>query len=605
MQTFKKLLDLLNSSERKRAGLLVIMILIMALFDTLGIASILPFIAILANPQLIDSDPLLNYVFQISASLGIQTTREFLFLLGFLVFAILVFSLTIKAFTSYLQTRFTLFCEYSFGERLVKTYLHQPYSWFLNRHSADLGKTVLSEVSTVIFSGMMPLMTLVAQAAVIFSIITLLMLIDSSLTFIALIVFGIAYGCIYITVSNWLKRLGEASVAANKNRFTALSEAFGAAKEVKLGAFESIYIQRFAAPAKDYARVRTSVQIIAQLPRYLIEIIAFGGLLLIIFFLMGQGDNFANALPTITLFAFAGYRLMPALQQLYQSFTQLRFVGPALDVLHADIVNLTKYEDANHAKSGFFLTQSITLSDIVYRYPNMSQPALKNINLIIPYRGIVGFVGATGSGKTTTADIILGLLEPQEGQLLVDHHLISARNRRDWQSIIGYVPQQIYLTDDTIAANIAFGVNPESINQQLIEHVAKIANLHNFVMRDLRQGYSTLVGERGVRLSGGERQRIGIARALYHNPQVLILDEATSALDNVTELAVMEAVQNLSNKITIILIAHRLSTVKQCDQIYLFEGGKVTASGTYNELLTKNTYFAALAKKDEIYQLTK
>ena len=286
---------------------------------------------------------------------------------------------------------------------------------------------------------------------------------------------------------------------------------------------------------------------------------------------------------------------MPALQQIYGAVTQLRFAGPALDALHQDLTSL-QAADARYSQiRPLPFTQSIRLEQVSYRYPNAPQSALKCIDLTIPSRSTVGFVGATGSGKTTAVDVILGLLEPQEGVLKIDGEPVTAATRRQWQRKIGYVPQHIYLTDESVAANIAFGVNASGIDQKAVERAAKIASLHEFVVNDLPQGYATAVGERGVRLSGGQRQRIGIARALYHNPQVLILDEATSALDNLTEKAVMEAVNNLGRDITIILIAHRLSTVRQCDQIYLLERGEVTAQGTFEELTQANERFRAMA----------
>ena len=237
------------------------------------------------------------------------------------------------------------------------------------------------------------------------------------------------------------------------------------------------------------------------------------------------------------------------------------------------------------------LNKSITLKNIYYNYPNVSRTALSGINLSIPVKTTIGLVGATGCGKTTTVDIILGLLEPQRGTLEVDGKIIKNNNSRAWQRSIGYVPQNIYLSDDTIAANIAFGIDPRDINKEKIEKCSKIANLHEFVINELPKQYQTTIGERGIRLSGGQRQRIGIARALYHNPQVLILDEATSALDNQTEEAVMDAVNNLSKNITIILIAHRLSTVKKCDQIFLLEKGKLKNQGTFDELIKNNDNF--------------
>ena len=597
-----KLFDLLSPPERKRAGWLMVMILMMAALDMLGVASILPFMAVLANPDIVQTNAFLKTAFEMWSVVGVTTAQEFLFALGILVFVLLVFSLAFKALTTYVQTRFTQMREYSLGKRLVESYLHQPYSWFLNRHSADLGKTILSEVSAVINGGMVPLMNLIAQAAVTFALLILLLLIDPLLALSVGVALGIAYGVIFKIMSGWLKRLGQERVKANQARFTAVSEAFGAAKEVKVGGLEQAYIGRFAKPAEVYARGQATAQVISQLPRFFLEAIAFGGMLLVMLYLMAQSGSFAAALPIIALYAFAGYRLMPALQQIYGAFTQLRFAGPALNALHADLMGLTaddsqgsqNSQQSNLRLMPLPLNQNIALNNLVFSYPNAPQPALKGINLVIPAHSTVGFVGATGSGKTTTVDVILGLLEPQEGSLSIDGHVISATNRRQWQRSIGYVPQHIYLSDDSVSANIAFGVDINDIDQQAVERAAKIANLHELVTSDLTDGYSTTVGERGVRLSGGQRQRIGIARALYHNPKVLILDEATSALDNLTEQAVMEAVNNLGHEITIILIAHRLSTVRQCDQIYLLERGEVKANGTYNDLTKTSERFAAM-----------
>jgi ABC-type multidrug transport system fused ATPase/permease subunit len=590
MQTLKKLLDLLTPHERKRAGLLLGMILVMALLDMLGVASIMPFMAVLMNPELLETSAILKIAFAASSNLGVEAPEQFLFALGIGVFILLVGSLAFKALTTYAQLRFTLMREYSVGKRLVEGYLHQPYSWFLNRHSADLGKTILSEVSTVIYTGVTPVMNLIAQGTVVIALLTLLIAMDPKLALIVGLTLAAAYGLIFKTTSGLLARMGSERVKANQERFTALSEAFGAAKEVKVGGLEHAYIKRFAEPAQTYASHQASAQVISQLPRFALEAIAFGGMLLVMLYLMAQSGSFASALPIIALYAFAGYRLMPALQQIYGALTQLRFAGPALEALHKDLMSLQP-AGPNTQQPAMPLTQAITLNNIVYRYPNAATPALKGISLSIPAKSTVGLVGATGSGKTTTVDLILGLLDAQEGTLAIDGQPITELNKRAWQRAIGYVPQQIYLADDTVAANIAFGVAPEQIDQAAVERAAKIANLHEFVTNDLRRGYATTVGERGVRLSGGQRQRIGIARALYHNPQVLILDEATSALDNLTEQAVMEAVHNLGHKITIILIAHRLSTVKACDQIFLLEKGELKAQGTFNDLETTSHIF--------------
>ena len=320
------------------------------------------------------------------------------------------------------------------------------------------------------------------------------------------------------------------------------------------------------------------------MPRFALEAIAFGGVILVILSLIFKTGSFNSAIPVISLYVFAGYRLMPALQQIYSALTQITFIGPSVDNLYKDIKNLAFYETIKKQDDLLF-EKKISLKNISFEYPNAQKTSLKNINLIIPAKTKVGFIGTTGSGKTTTIDIILGLLEAQKGTLEVDNQIITNSNRRAWQRSIGYVPQHIYLADQSIEANIAFGLSPDKIDKLAVEKASKIANLHGFIIDKLPNKYQTIVGERGVRLSGGQRQRIGIARALYHDPKVLILDEATSSLDSQTEKAIMDALNNLNKEVTIILIAHRLNTIKECDLIYKLDNGKIVSKGTFNEVI--------------------
>jgi len=595
MSIFKKFLFLLTPHERKNVFILLVMILIMALIDMIGVASILPFMAVVTNPDLIETNIVLNSMFQASNTFGIENNQQFIFALGILLFIILITSLTFKALTVYAQVRFVQMREYSIGKRLIQEYLQQPYSWFLNRNSADIGKTILSELQQIVGVGLRPMMDLIAKGTVIITLITLLIIVEPKLFLILGFSIGGAYGVIFYLVQNYVNRIGKIRLKSNQSRFTSVSEAFGAVKEVKVGGLEKIYIKLFSNSAKTYARTHTSLQVVAQLPRFILEAIAFGGIILLILYKMNQQGGFINALPVISLYVFAGYRLMPALQQAYASYTQLSFIGPSLDKLYEDLKNLEPFNE-NQDQGILSLNQAITFKNIYFNYPNTSRMTLKNINLIIPAKSTVAFVGATGSGKTTAIDIILGLLEVNKGSLEVDGKVITKQNSRSWQKSIGYVPQHIYLSDDTIAANIAFGVDANVINQKTIEKVAKIANLHEFVVDELPKQYQTTVGERGVRLSGGQRQRIGIARALYHNPQVLILDEATSALDNQTEKVVMNSVHSQSKNITVILIAHRLSTVKNCDTIFLLDKGQLKGKGTFEELIKDNDQFRKSAK---------
>ena len=590
MQIFKKILYLLNLRERRIAGVLLVLIIIMALLEMIGVASIMPFMAVLTNPSLVETNFALNKMFQASTMFGVEDNQQFLFAMGVLVFILLVVSVTFKAVTIYAQIRFVQMLQHNISKRLMERYLSQSYSWFLSRNSADFSKTILSETGIVIGNGVSALINLVAKGMVAIALLALLILANPKIALIVGASLSISYLLIYKFTSNYIKRIGEERFKKELLLFKSISEAFGAVKEIKMGGLEQIYIKRFSDPARTIAKNLASSSVVQQLPRFILEVVAFGGIMLLILFQMKQTGSFNNALPIISLYAFAGYRLMPALQEIYGVFSKFNFIIPSVNKIHNDFESL-KTLNLNYEQEIISINKKINLKNIYYRYPNASREALKNISLSIPVNTTVGLIGATGSGKTTTVDIILGLLEPEKGTLEIDEKIITKQNSRDWQRSIGYVPQYIYLSDDTLSANIAFGVEPKDINQEAVEKASKIANLHEFIIDELPKQYQTTIGERGVRLSGGQRQRIGIARALYHDPQVLILDEATNALDNITEKAVMEAVNNLSKRITIILIAHRLNTVKKCDKIYLLDKGKIKNEGTYEELIKVNENF--------------
>jgi ABC-type bacteriocin/lantibiotic exporter with double-glycine peptidase domain len=586
MQTFKKLFFLLTLKERKDASILMILILFMAFLDTIGVASILPFMTVLVNPGLIESNFILIRLFEIANIFGVETEQQFLFALGLLVLILLIISLSFKSLTTYFQVKFTEMSEYSLAKRLMEGYLHQPYIWFLNRNSADLGKRILSEVSHVIGGGLTPLIEIVSKSTIAICLILLLIIADPKLALIVGFTLSIAYGLIYYFISSRLKLIGKQRLKNNELRFSIINEVFGASKEVKIGNLEKFYVNRFSKAAQSFAQTQATLRVLAYLPRYILEALAFGGILLIILYVLSQTGNFNNSLPVISLYVFTGYRLMPSLQQVYSASAMLTFAGPSLDQLYDDVKNL-KPAILNHDENDFEFKKTITLKNINFSYPDTSRSSLSNIDLIIPSKKTIGLIGPTGSGKTTIINIILGLLEAKTGSLNVDEKVITKQNLKSWQKLIGYVPQNIYLSDNTIAENIAFGIEPKEIDYKNVEKVSNISKLHDFVIDELPLKYKTIVGERGVKLSGGQRQRIGIARALYHNPQVLVLDEATNSLDNQTQKAVMDAINSLSKNITIILIAHRLETLKNCDTIFKLEKGNLTGQGTFSELFEK------------------
>jgi len=593
MKNLKKILFLLKPKEKRSALILLVMVIFMGLMEVAGVLSIMPFIVVLSNPEIIETNNILKDTYEISKLFGVKSINNFLIFLGVVVFLVLTFSIFFKALTLYAQIRYSTMRELSIGKRLIENYLHQPYVWYLNRNSSEIGKNILNEVSFVVGNGIKPLIELVSQSIIVVFLIVLLIIVDPKISLIIGILFIIFYGTIYMFSKNFLSRIGQERTLLNTKRFKIVAEAFGAAKEVKMGRLESKYVKRFEDVALPLTKHTASSSIVSNMPRYALELITFGGILLITLYFLSLNKDFNNIVPIISLYAFAGYRLMPAMQKIFTAITQLRYIGPGLDALYKDVKSLepfTPHKDKYSLKP----EKHILLNGIDFTYPNETKKTLNKINFKISVNNVVGIVGATGSGKSTTVDIILGLLEPEKGSLEIDDKIINRYNKRAWQSSIGYVPQQIYLTDDTISSNIAFGIDPEFINYENVERAAKLANIHDFISHELPLKYNTIVGERGVRLSGGQRQRIGIARALYTNPKILIFDEATNSLDSYTENSVLQAISNNKNKMTIIIITHRLTTLKECDKIFLIDNGELKGEGKFNELKNNNNYFKQL-----------
>ena len=446
MNKFKKIFELLNQRDQRFFFFLVILFIFMAFIEVLGVASIMPFIAILSNPQLIETNSFLNFIYEKSNIIGVTNQYQFQYLAGFITFFLLTLSLTVRALTNYVQVRFSLMQEYEIGKTLFESYLFQPYVWFLNHNSGDLGKNILSEVKRVMEYSIIPLISLLAQGAVTFFLILLLIIIDPILAMSVSFIFFIFYYVIFYLYKNYLSDLGAQSIIANKNRFTFLDEAFGSIKELKLRGLEKFYVNRFSIPAKKFASSHSLAIIIAELPKYLIEGVAFGGLIILVLTLMSfRSSTFIEIIPLLSLYAFAGYRLMPALQTIYSSLTHLSFSKEALDTLNKSLNEFKNSQKIIYSNKALPFKKFINLENISFKYPNYQLRVLRNINLDIPFNSKIGIIGKSGSGKTTLIDVILGLIEPVEGNLKVDNIKITYKNLRLWQNNINYVPQQIFL----------------------------------------------------------------------------------------------------------------------------------------------------------------
>jgi ABC-type multidrug transport system fused ATPase/permease subunit len=595
--TYRKLFSLFDQTERRRFWILTGVMLLVAAAEIAGISAVLMLLNVLAAPETIQSSRTLSWLMHLS---GLESAFSFQIGLALLVLCVVMAGLAVKALGTYATIRFSLMRGYAISSRLLAAYLSQPYAWFLDRNSAELEKNVLNEVDGLVDRVILPCLRLVANSLLVLAILGFLLLVDPLVTLFSGGVLGLGYGLIYLRFRGRLHRLGRVMMDAFENRFLVAQEATGGIKDVKLMGLEASYVRSYSTAARTAAQSGATMGAMSELPRFALEAITFGTMLaLILLLLLKSGGNVTEIVPTLGVIAFSTMRLLPSLQQIYHSLVALRGATAILDAIVTDFRSTPALPLADAVRTQpLRLERALELDGVSFAYAQAEKPTLRGVDLVIPARTTVGIVGGTGAGKTTLVDLILGLLTPDEGELRVDGVRITPENMRAWQGTLGYVPQTIFLTDETIASNIAFGVPKDQIDMAAVERAARIAALHDFVVSDLPQGYQTFVGERGVRLSGGQRQRIGIARALYRDPTLLIMDEATSALDNITERVVMEAVNRIRADKTIILIAHRLTTVKTCDTIFLMDRGRLLAQGRYDELLAGNATFRRMVAGD-------
>jgi len=579
-----------NAIERKKLIMIMLGIIMMGFVEMVGIATILPFLAVVTRPEVVQTNIYLSSLYHL---FGFASDKMFILFLGGVVFTVLVGGNTFAALMTWLILRFCFRQGKKISCTLFTKYLSQPYIFYLNRHSSDLAKNILSEVERLVTGIFINSIQLITKFVLMISIFSLLLIVDPLLATAVIVILGGSYIIIYSMVRKKLICAGKTASAENTIRYQLLLEVMAAIKEIKVIGQEKKFLDDFSASTQKYIQAETISQLSPSITKYVIEIIAFGGMVLIALYLIGTKEDISQFLPLLGLYALAGYRLMPAMQHIFTGLSSLKYHHCALDIVYQEMQ--LPQQPLMNATTPLPLEKQLQLKQVCFNYPNSQKIALNDISINISRHTTVGIVGTSGAGKTTLVDIILGLLVPTQGQVVVDDVAVDQKKIQHWQRNIGYVPQNIALLDTTVMNNIALGVKPEDIDQSAVERAASIANLHHFITEELPEGYQTAIGERGVRLSGGQRQRIGIARAIYHNPELLIFDEATSALDGSTEKVIMEAIKSLAHQKTIILIAHRLNTVKDCDLIYVLNKGEIVGQGTYHELYMSNQSFQNLA----------
>ncbi len=580
---------LLDARERRNLSLVFLAAFVSALIEVVGVGSIMPFLAVASNPHVIHENQYLLWAYH---ELNFTDDRGFLIFLGLSVLVFLVVTSALKAVARYVVVRFTSSCRHTLSLRLLEAYLRQDYIFFLARSSSDLLKNINVEIQNMITGTLMNFVDLVSVTVQLTFYMIFLFAVSPITTCIMVVTIGGVYGGIYVVLRTKVKKLGAERFELNQDRTRIVNEALWGFKESKVFSVEKDHLARYKGPSERLARNESLSEVIGDLPRFLLEAVAFSTILLFVLWSIIATGSFQNAAATVGLFAYAGYRMIPAVQNLFKDITKLRYSAtgslrmiPEFELFKADLQSLEP------PKERLPFQKNIVFEDLRYAYPSTEKTVIDGLSLKIEFHQSVGFVGTTGAGKSTLLDILMGLLEVQSGRILVDGLEITRSNVKNWQANIGYVPQTIFMSNSTVAENIAFGVPKELIDMDRVAAAARWAQLHDFILEQLPQGYETEVGERGIRLSGGQRQRIGIARALYRKPEVLVFDEATSALDNETEAALMEAVDSISGSLTLMMIAHRLTTLKKCDVIFVLDNGRVVDSGTYEELKTRHKSF--------------
>ncbi len=589
--------DTFNILERhQKIGVLRMqaVILLTAFTEVAGVASLGPFMALVSNPSQMYEEGLFGTLYQFSGS---NTEQEFLLLVGVGVVLILLLSATVATFALRYIYHFAQRIGAEIASNLFDHYIASDWIFHTQNNSSKLITNVSSECSRVTTGIIVPALVMNAKIVTAASIIFFLLWVNFLVALIGSLIFGTVYSLIFYAVKSKLGANGEKLTEHQNIRIRTMNEGFGGIKDILLMNRSEQFRKRFRKSSLTYGHAVGTQQTLSEIPKYWVELLAFGTMVLLVLFLLLTSDgNFSVIVPTLSMFAMASYKLIPLFQQIYFYMSGIKFSQSALNSISKDLkLRRAVLSGINNSEALIPKSYELELDKIHFQYPGKEQLVTSNISLIIPENHMIGFVGPSGSGKSTLIDIILGLLTPKSGALRIGGTTVNEENAFILQRLVGYVPQTLYLGDCSIKSNIAFGLEEADIDEDRIISACKQAQLLDFVLT-LPEGLETIIGEKGVQLSGGQKQRIAIARALYRDPKILVLDEATSSLDGLTEKKIMESIYQLASDITVLIIAHRLNTVKECDMIYYMDEGKIIDKGGYDELMDSNPNFKNLSK---------
>ena len=568
-----KLKYIFTKKDKLKMLLLLLTVIAGSFLELMGVAVFSPFVNILMNPDMIQEKWYLKWIYDI---FHFTTSNAFLAALTGVIIFIYIFKNVFLALQKNWIYKFSYGIQLKISTKLLKTYVREPYTFHLSHNIAVLQRS-LQEDTDLFTKGIIHAMELVAEIAVCGTLGIYLFIVSKSIAITVVILLLISLFIFTSLSRRYSKNLGRQCQQYKSNLYQWVNQSLGGIKELKILNREEYFIQAYEDNYARYVHGLRINRLIATLPKYFVEAVCMTGLLLAILLKMfwGQKDDFTTFIPQLSVFAVAAFRLLPSVGKINEHVADILYSLPSLDLIYHDLKAIEEEPEIKKKEElEWQFEKEISVKKVCYHYPDSENMVINNASIDIPKGKTVAFIGPSGAGKTTMVDIILGLLKPQYGKVYADD-LDIHKHSYVWQKEIGYIPQVIYLSDDTIRNNIAFGIDKDQIDERAIENALRRAQLYEFV-ENLPEELDTVVGDRGVRLSGGQRQRIGIARALYHDPEVLVLDEATSALDNETEAAVMEAIDHLQGTKTILIIAHRLTTIRNVDMIYEVSGGKVT-----------------------------
>jgi len=572
MTVFRQLWQVLSHEQRRGAVILITLLVFSAVLETAGIGLIIPAIAVMVQTDIGQRYPVLAPLLD---RLGNPNQEELVTGAVVLLLAVYVAKALFLSYLAWRQARYVYQLQANLSQRLFEGYLRQPYAFHLRRNSALLIRNTgqASDLMFMVKEGLALLAELMMLGAV-----AVLML---SVEPIGTLAVGATLGAAGLAFARFSRahvlRWGQAQQFHEGLRIQHLQQGLAGAKDVKVLGREDDFLMLYRLHSSAAATVTQRCATVAALPRLVLEVLAMAGLTALVLVFFGQGKPLSALIPTLGLFAAVAFRVMPSVNRVLGATQNVRFYMPVINTLHAELLMLDATAAPPARGADLPLGTSLTLEDVHFRYEGAETSAVRGITLTIPRGATAGFIGGSGAGKSTLIDLILGLLTPTGGAIKVDGIDIQSR-LRNWQDQIGYVQQSIFLTDDTLRRNIAFGIAADQVDDAAVRRAVRQAQLEEFIA-ELPQGLETMVGERGIRLSGGQRQRIGIARALYHDPPVLVLDEATSSLDTVTERGIMDAVRAFQGHKTVIIVAHRLSTVEHCDLLFRLDRGRVVQQG--------------------------